>query len=341
MLSKSKNIINMKNICLLILIALSNIAQAQTVVTKDGVSLGKRSRFISLCEKIAKDKLKRDKTYTDATICKCYCDEVLPGINSSQILQALKDKSLTELMLEDEYLIKLEQCAQARAQEEQKRLDTRLNKESVIEECIAKILAERDYLTPAMAESYCECTVSRYIASEFTSIEMDAAQDVDSPMYNEIFAPCLNDILSISDQNLKSQSTEIKGGGKRSIVPLLNNFDKAYKIKLNVAGVSKYFTLDTGASDLIIDHKIEQELWNKGLLTQDNYLRTRVYNLANNENVEAWIVRLDHVTIGDYTVKNVEAAIIEDGALLCGMSFLNNFDNWRIDRKHNCIVLNK
>ena len=85
---------------------------------------------------------------------------------------------------------------------------------------------------------------------------------------------------------------------------------------------------DTGASDLIINSDLERELLLNGSLTKEDYLGTEYYELANNETVEARIIRLNNIQIGDYYVGNVVAGIIDGGSLLCGIGLLKKFRKW-------------
>ena len=50
---------------------------------------------------------------------------------------------------------------------------------------------------------------------------------------------------------------------------------------------------------------------------------------------------IDKIKIGDYSVSDVEIAIIDDGALLCGISFLDVFEKWEIDKNSKTLILYK
>jgi len=76
-------------------------------------------------------------------------------------------------------------------------------------------------------------------------------------------------------------------------------------------------------------------------LKRENYLSKTEYNLANNQTVLAQEVKVDNITIGDYTLNNVVIAIIDEGSLLCGKSFLDKFKKWEIDKQNNFLILYK
>ena len=69
------------------------------------------------------------------------------------------------------------------------------------------------------------------------------------------------------------------------------------KIKISISGVSKYYLFDTGASDLIIDRDTERELLLNGVLKRENYLGKTQYTTANNQIMEAQVVKVDNITI--------------------------------------------
>jgi len=98
---------------------------------------------------------------------------------------------------------------------------------------------------------------------------------------------------------------------------------------------------DTGSSDLIINSDLERELLLNGSLTKEDYLGTEFYEMANNETVEARVVRLDNIKIGDYYVNNVVVAIIDNGSLLCGLGLLNKFQKWNFEESSNVLSLYK
>ena len=78
-----------------------------------------------------------------------------------------------------------------------------------------------------------------------------------------------------------------------------------------------------------------------GTLKKDSYLGEKPYTLANNDVVVAQMVILKNIKIGDYTVNNVKAAVINNASLLCGISFLSKFSNWMIDPKNSKLILMK
>jgi predicted aspartyl protease len=50
---------------------------------------------------------------------------------------------------------------------------------------------------------------------------------------------------------------------------------------------------------------------------------------------------VDNITIGDYVLNNVVIAVIDEGSLLCGKSFLDKFKKWELDKENNFLILYK
>ena len=53
------------------------------------------------------------------------------------------------------------------------------------------------------------------------------------------------------------------------------------------------------------------------------------------------MVKVKNIVIGDYIVSDVEIAIFDNGSLLCGISLLDKFKKWEIDKSSNSLILYK
>jgi len=90
-----------------------------------------------------------------------------------------------------------------------------------------------------------------------------------------------------------------------------------------VNGTSLRFLVDTGASSIVLSSADARRI---GV----NYLTgTRSFTQTANGTVQVYNVKLDTVRVGDITVNNVDASVIEGDKLpiaLLGMSFLNRME---------------
>jgi hypothetical protein len=331
---------------------------AQVVKTKDGVSLGKRSEFMSSCTKVGEEKLMNINGIEVETYkyCACICDNLFPTINSWEMEEAVKQNKITELILKDKNLEILMQCLEEnyKINEDYKfeysnsaEFSPELQKKAAVKICAKEIMSgpeSKDIWTKELAEEYCECAVNKLFSEGYTYKAIVELEDENSESFNEILIPCVAEALKDKTE-FKSSNTynvdDIKGGGYRSLIPLVDYFGQGYKIKITISGVSKYYLFDTGASDLIIDRDTERELLLNGVLKRENYLDKTAYTLANNQTIHAQKVKVNNISVGDYTLNNVVIAIIDEGYLLCGKSFLDKFKKWEIDKKNNFLILYK
>jgi len=222
-----------------------------------------------------------------------------------------------------------------------------LQKKVGIKTCVNEIINDvemKEIWTKELAEEYCACAINKLLSAGYTYKDILEIEDENSSTFNEIAVPCVPELVKTRKEFRSSNAyniNDIKDGSYRSLIPLTDYFGKGYKVKITIAGVSKYYLFDTGASDLIIDRDTERELLLNGVLKRENYLNKTEYTLANNQTVKGQMVKVDNIVIGDYTLNNVVIAIIDEGSLLCGKSFLDKFQKWEIDKQNNVLILYK
>lgn len=342
------------------LIITLNTLIGQEVRTKDGVSLGKKSEFISSCSKGAKESININGVDFDTyKYCSCMCDNLIPTLYSSEIETAAKNNQLMELFLENKNLKVLMSCLEGNVKindsvklENMNNLEVvRDNKEIVqktqISSCISEFLSNPEYsktLTEAEVEKYCTCATSMLFSRGYTYKDMKEIQNENSIMYNEILLPCLNEIFKDKTEYSSLNSyypNDIIGSNYSISIPIIDYLGQGYKIKITMNGIEKYYLFDTGATDLIIDQEMEQAMLLNGTLKKENYLEKTYYVLANNEKVTAQLVKINGIVIGDYVVNNVVIAIIDNGSLLCGKSFLDKFRKWELNKEKKILILYK
>jgi clan AA aspartic protease (TIGR02281 family) len=334
---------------------LSNYKENITLVkTKDGVSLGNRSEFIAACAKESDKKIININGLEIEAYkyCACACDNLIPTINSWEIEKAIKENKMNEFLLEDTNLDILMKCLDGnyKVNDDYKFAQTdnpELVKKVAIKNCVNELINNvevKENWTKESAEEYCNCAMNKLLSAGYTYKDILEIEDENSSIFNEIAVPCVSEVLKTKNEFKSSNIyniNDIKGGSHRSLISLTDYFGKGYKVKITIAGVSKYYLFDTGASDLIIDRDTERELLLNGVLKRENYLNKTEYTLANNQTVKGQKVKVDNIVIGDYTLNNVVIAIIDDGSLLCGMSFLDKFKKWELDKQNNVLILYK
>jgi hypothetical protein len=327
---------------------------AQVIKTKDGVEVGDRKEIISSCSKGFDQRLVNINGLEIETYkyCACFCDNLLPNLNSWELEKFGQENKMIELFRRDENQKILMKCLEGNVTVADDYTfsssdNPKVQKELGIENCVIGIMNDeemKDVWTEKLAEEYCDCAINKLYSAGYTYKDILEIEDENSKSFNEIAMPCINQVLK-NDPQFNSANTynkdDIKGGGIRTLIPLVDYLGQGYKIKISISGITKYYLFDTGASDLIIDRDTERELLLDGVLKRDDYLGKTEYTLANNQIVEAQKVRVNNITIGDYTLNNVVIGVIDEGSLLCGKSFLDKFVKWEIDKQNNYLILYK
>jgi clan AA aspartic protease (TIGR02281 family) len=327
---------------------------SQEVKSKDGVLLGKRNELIDGCAKSANNELVKinGMEMNPYKYCECLFDNVIPNVNSWDLEKAVNENKIIDLLLIDTNLEIIKNCLEGNYKIKDdyqfgnfKNIEPLMKLE--IKSCVNEIMNNKelnDLWTKEIAEKYCNCAIGKLQSSNYKYKDLLQIENENSTTFNEIVIPCLAEIIKTKSDFNSSNAyniNDIIGNSYRTLIPLTDYFGKGYKIKITIAGLSNYYLFDTGASDLIIDRNIERELLLNGVLKRENYLNLSEYSLANNQIIKAQKVKIDNITIGDYTINNVVIAIIDEGSLLCGKSFLDKFKKWEIDKQNNLLILYK
>ena len=344
----------MKYLTLLCVITFTLNCSAQIIKTKDGVTIGKRSDLIASCTKGAEKELMKFNGIEIETYkyCSCVSDNLIPTINSWEMEKAVNENKIIDLFLEDKNLEILMNCLEGNFKVDDDYIfedssNSETQRKYSIKSCVKEILdapENNDLWTKKLAEEYCECAMDKLFSKGYTYKDIQEIEDENSESFNEIAMPCISLVLG-DNPEFKSSNTyninDIKGDKYRSFIPLVDYLGQGYKIKISISGVSKYYLFDTGASDLIIDRDTERELLLNGVLKRENYIGKTQYTTANNQIMEAQMVKVNNITIGDYTISNVVISVVDEGSLLCGKSFLDKFYKWEIDKQNKVLVLYK
>lgn len=344
----------MKKWTFILILLICTSGFAQEIKTKDGLSMGERSEFIAICEESAAEQMMNINgvQFESYRYCACVCDKLIPELYSWEIMEAAEEDKIMELFMNETNLAIIMNCLEDNVQIGndfvfESSLATEQQKELAVEACVMEIMNTPDLTdmwSRETARNYCQCAIDKLLTSGYSYKDLMEAENEDSPVYNEIVIPCLQEamleLLEVESNNSYVEE-DIIGTSESSVVSLINYLGSGYKIKIIIAGKPKYYLFDTGASDLFIDRETERELLLDGIIQREDYLEMKTYIMADNTPVEAQLVRIDGVTIGDYTVNNVVVAIMDGGSLLCGKSLLDKFRKWEFDGASQTLILYK
>lgn len=113
-----------------------------------------------------------------------------------------------------------------------------------------------------------------------------------------------------------------------------------YHVPCKINGIEMEFVFDTGASDVTISLTEAMFLYKQNKLTDDDVIGSEYYQIADGSISEGTVVNLKSVTIGDRTIRNVQASIVHnmEAPLLLGQSALSEFGRISIDYKRKEII---
>ncbi|MDR1898094.1 MAG: retroviral-like aspartic protease family protein [Prevotellaceae bacterium] len=143
----------------------------------------------------------------------------------------------------------------------------------------------------------------------------------------------LRDATSTVNNDDNNERTSRKSS-KSNIVKMKKQ-GGVYLVPIEVNGISMDFIFDTGASDVCISLVEAQFLIKQGKLTEKDVIGTQSYQIADGSISEGTIIILRTVKIGNKTLHDVKASIIEtiEAPLLLGQSALSKFGKISIDYK--------
>lgn len=106
-----------------------------------------------------------------------------------------------------------------------------------------------------------------------------------------------------------------------------------YHVPCKINGTEMEFIFDTGASNITISLTEASFLLKQGKLTEEDFIGTQQYQIADGSIHEGAVVVLRKVVIGNWELTNVKASIVDNmnAPLLLGQSALAAFGKISID----------
>ena len=325
--------------------------------TKDEMYIGRRSKMIQACTDAAENEVDFNGITLNANkYCSCVCDELIPKLYSWEMEAAVKNNTMLELFTKgDNFDIIMECVSSYMAVEDDFSFGYKdyeeysdIEKSIFIKACSETFYTDSELIglfTENEIKSYCSCAMEKLIRAGYSIGQLNEAENIDSEAFNEIVLPCMSVILNkeniLRDFTNEYNKYDISGSSYLSEIKLNNYLDIGYRIKLEINGIVKYFTFDTGASDLVINSEMERELILEGKIKKSDYLDETEYLMADNTVVTARILKLNNIKIGDYTVDNIIVAVIDNGSLLCGLGLLNKFRKWNFNTENKILKIYK
>lgn len=316
----------------------SKLKAKDSFFTKDGFDMGSKKEFVTNC-KGGLVEMDFNGIKIDAQkYCNCMADVLIPSFTVNEIAIAYQKDDFSSLFEEDDITDRLMICMGENGFElEDDYTFENVDGSAFINTCI-ETMAEDGAVNYNSMKKYCECAWNNLKDKGINFGQLLEIDDQDKEAYNEVLLPC---IQLLEEKGVNSYlPRDIQGFGDQSIIQLIPN-GNTFKIKLSVDGITRYFLFDTGASELVINSKLENDLLNSGAIKPGDYLPAKRFETADGNVINAKGVRLNNIIIGGYKVNNVVAYITDEGGMLCGMGLLNKFNKWKFQKEDESLILFK
>lgn len=145
---------------------------------------------------------------------------------------------------------------------------------------------------------------------------------------------------TISDNERNSERRERKNGDHTKVQ--MRKDGGVYYVPIIVNGLNLDFIFDTGASSISLSAAEAAVMARQGKITEDDVVGQAPFSDANGDISVGTVVLLRTVQIGDVTLYNVEASIVDNiqAPLLLGQSALAKFGKVTIDYNNSTIEFN-
>jgi clan AA aspartic protease (TIGR02281 family) len=113
----------------------------------------------------------------------------------------------------------------------------------------------------------------------------------------------------------------------------------AYKVKCKINGLPLFFLFDTGASDISLSNVEASFMLKNDYIKPHDIQGKQNYQTASGEMVEGTQVNIRNVSLGNLSLKDVQASVInnQDAPLLLGQSVMNRLGQIEIDNEKNVL----
>lgn len=188
---------------------------------------------------------------------------------------------------------------------------------------------------------YCEC-LKNETNKRGLKVSIKDLKDENSVVFNEIIVNCVNKPGVIKNKENNANKNNVFGKKNFENIPIIN-VNEINKVKISFGNISKYFIIDSGASNMTISSNLERELLLEGLIKKENYSDDENFSTADGSIITCRIIILNNINIGGFIVNNVKIAVVKNDKsdLLLGKSLLNKFKKWSIDNQKSILYLEK
>lgn len=172
---------------------------------------------------------------------------------------------------------------------------------------------------------------------------MEAISDPNSLLFFEIMYKCGDPFLENTDIdiNWSQQSANDITGPASDTINILNIQGMTY-LTIKTGSLVQVWLFDTGASDLLITKDMETQLKKENIISEQNYLGTGEYEMANGMIDTCRKYKMNNIQLGKFIIDNVVVAVSDKARrIIVGKGLLNKFSNWSLNNSDNKLILTK
>ena len=333
-----------KYFILFVLLSITSISVAQNfyIYTKEGRQILIRKDLIRNCL----HSFHKDFNDTAAlAICECQINKLDKHFTKKQYKQFTDDRmiDLNGLIKSDSaFHIQYQECYTASGKT--LLLEAEGFESDFITGCVRDIQKNTEKtLDSNKLIKFCKCQLEMVKNKKITDLQMKALSNPNSLLFYEVMYTCGNPFEENEKYEKPWSETSIKDidGPETDTINILTMNGMTY-LKLKTGSLVQFWLLDTGASDLLINKDMESTLKNEHIITDENYLGTGEYEMANGMIDTCRKYLINNISIGKYKLNNIVVAVTDKGKrIIAGKILLNKFSNFILDNKENLLILHK
>lgn len=334
-------------ILFIILILIPSLISAQDapedfIRSKEGRRMFNKRNMIFGCLR----SLNKDRSDPVAVqICECQINSLDGYFSQAQYRRHTKNNVIDlETMLKGDSVLNARMQTCFSASGKTVLLSAERSAEGLVADCIEAVKSgSNKTLDSVRLKNFCACQVELIKVKQLSDAEMRTINDPNSLLFFELMHNCGNPFSGkeFSGNEWTAGSARDIRGPISDTISLLDVGGLSF-VKLKVGSQVLVWMLDTGASELLITKDMEESLKKENILTQENYLGTEEFEMANGTVDSCRRYRINNVRIGKFHLDNIVVAVSEKGKrLLVGRSLLNKFGSWVLDNRSKTLVLSK
>ena len=319
-------------------------AQQQNFISsKEGKPMLNRFNFINNCLR-SLNKERTDKTAM--TICECQANKIDGHFTNKQYRQLGNSDmvDLSGLIKEDTALYReIQRCYTGSGKTFL--IQAEGFKEEFINNCM-KSIRRNDTdgrLDTVRVRNFCNCQLNLVTSKQIADAEIEKMNNPNSVLFFEMMYKCGD---PFREENTGSKNWNENAGkdvlGPASDTVRILTMEGMTYIKLKTGSMIQFWLFDTGATDLLINKEMEEQLKKEGMISQASYLGTGKYEMANGTIDTCRKYQVNNIQVGHYKINNIIMAVSDKSKrIIAGKGLLNKFTNWTLDNKNDLLILNR